>query len=87
LPLYRRVLESSERVLGAEHPDTLTSVGNLAYCLEALGDASGALPLYRRALESRERVLGAEQPTTKILRANFERVSKAAQPWWKRFLG
>jgi len=58
LPLYRRALESSERVLGAEHPQTLASVNNLAYCMKALGDAAGALPLYRRALESRERVLG-----------------------------
>jgi tetratricopeptide (TPR) repeat protein len=64
LPLYRRALESRERVLGAEHPATLTSVNNLAGCLRALGDASGALPLYRRALESRERVLGAEHPDT-----------------------
>jgi tetratricopeptide (TPR) repeat protein len=64
VPLYRRALESRERVLGAEHPDTLTSVNNLAGCLQTLGDAAGALPLYRRALESRERVLGAEHPDT-----------------------
>ena len=64
LPLYRRALESRERVLGAAHPDTLTSVNNLAYCLRALGDASAALPLYRRALESSERVLGAAHPQT-----------------------
>src|ERR1019366_8315877 len=48
----------------ADHLDTLISVGNLAYCRETLGDASGALPLYRRALESSERVLGAEHPDT-----------------------
>ena len=59
-------------MLGAEHPDTLGSVNNLAYCLETLGDASAALPLYRRALESSERVLGAEHPTTRIFRANYE---------------
>jgi hypothetical protein len=35
LPLYRRALDSSERVLGPEHPDTLTSVNNLANCMEA----------------------------------------------------
>ena len=29
-PLYMRALEASERVLGREHPDTLTSVNNLA---------------------------------------------------------
>ena len=34
-PLYRRALEASERVLGPEHPDTLTSVNNLAGLLRA----------------------------------------------------
>ena len=33
-----------EGVLGEEHPDTLTSVNNLAGCMEALGDVAGALP-------------------------------------------
>jgi CHAT domain-containing protein len=32
-PLYRRALETQERVLGKEHPDTLTSLGNLAVLL------------------------------------------------------
>ncbi|HME22259.1 MAG TPA: FxSxx-COOH system tetratricopeptide repeat protein [Acetobacteraceae bacterium] len=64
LPLYHRALQSRERVLGPEHPDTLTSVNNLAGCMQALGDAAGALPLYRRALESCERVLGREHPDT-----------------------
>ncbi|HTW69418.1 MAG TPA: tetratricopeptide repeat protein [Acetobacteraceae bacterium] len=64
LPLFRRALECRERVLGPEHPDTLTSVNNLAGCMRALGDAAGALPLYRRALESSERGLGPEHPDT-----------------------
>jgi hypothetical protein len=86
-PLYRRALESKERVLGAEHPDTLTSVNNLAGCLYALGDAAGALPLYRRALESSERVLGAEHPTTQGFRRNLEFVTKAAKPRRRRLVG
>ena len=32
-PLFRRALEAQERTLGAEHPDTLVSVNNLALCL------------------------------------------------------
>lgn len=55
---HRRALDSFERVLGMQHPHTLTSVNNLAGCMRALGDASGALPLYRRALDSSERALG-----------------------------
>jgi tetratricopeptide (TPR) repeat protein len=64
LPLHRRALESSERVLGKEHPQTLTSVNNLAESLRALGDAAVALPLFRRALDGSERVLGKEHPQT-----------------------
>jgi len=64
LPLYRRALESREQMLGAEHPDTLISVSNLAFCLLTLGDAAAALPLYRRALDSSETVLGAGDPQT-----------------------
>ena len=33
--LYRRALEAHERTLGADHPDTLRSVNNLAICLKA----------------------------------------------------
>jgi transcriptional regulator with XRE-family HTH domain/tetratricopeptide (TPR) repeat protein len=62
--LFERALALDENRLGPEHPQTLTSVNNLAYCLYALGDAAGALPLYRRALKSRERVLGPEHPQT-----------------------
>ena len=36
-PLYKRALEARERVLGPEHPDTLTSVNNLAGALQAQG--------------------------------------------------
>jgi hypothetical protein len=71
LPLYRRALESSERVLGPEHPDSLGSVNNLAYCLGTLGDGAGALPLFRRALAGFETVLGPEHPTTRIVRDNL----------------
>jgi tetratricopeptide (TPR) repeat protein len=64
LPLFRHALESRERVLGKEHPDTLSSVNNLAGCLDTMGEAEAALPLFRRALESCERVLGKDHPDT-----------------------
>ena len=49
---------------GKEHPDTLTSVHNLASLLKALGKLDEAEPLYRWALEARERTLGKEHPDT-----------------------
>jgi Tetratricopeptide repeat len=54
----RQILQSSERVLGPDHPDTLTSMLNLAQMLQAEGDLAGAERLYRLALEGRKRMLG-----------------------------
>jgi tetratricopeptide (TPR) repeat protein len=67
LPLCERALEASERVLGAEHPDTLACVKSLARCLRALGRDAEALPFCERALEASERVLGAEHSDTLAL--------------------
>ena len=46
------------RLQGKEHPNTLTSMLNLAQMLQAEGDLAGAERLYRLALEGRNRVLG-----------------------------
>ena len=51
-------------MLGPEHPDTLTSVDNLAGLYKAQGRYSEAEPLFRRALAGWERVLGQEHPDT-----------------------
>jgi tetratricopeptide (TPR) repeat protein len=55
-----------EKVLGREHPYTLTSLNNLAVLLWAQGDLAGARPLYERALAIREKVLGPEHPDTAV---------------------
>ena len=51
-------------MLGAEHPETLTSLSNLAALEQAQGRYADAEPQFRRALASSERVLGAEHPNT-----------------------
>ena len=56
--IAEKALAVAERVLGKEHPDTLTSVNNLAALYQAQGRYGEAEPLYRRALEASERVLG-----------------------------
>ena len=53
-------------MLGAEHPDTLISVNNLASVLWDQGKYEAAEEMHRRALEGREKVLGAEHPDTLI---------------------
>ena len=71
-------MEASERTLGAEHPDTLVSVNELAVCLEAMGLRKDAELLYRRALEASERTLGAEHPHTLVFAQNLARCSRAS---------
>jgi tetratricopeptide (TPR) repeat protein len=54
------------KVLGTGHPDTLTSVSNLALVLRDQGKYKEAEEMHRRALEGKEKVLGTEHPYTLI---------------------
>jgi tetratricopeptide (TPR) repeat protein len=62
--LGTRVLADCERVLGADHPGTLTARGNLAAAYETAELLERAIPLYERTLADRRRVLGAGHPDT-----------------------
>jgi tetratricopeptide (TPR) repeat protein len=70
-PLLTRALKARERVLGREHPDTLTSVNDLARLLLDKGDFAGAEALFRRALVAREQVLGPEHSRTVEIVSNL----------------
>ncbi|MDQ2888143.1 MAG: tetratricopeptide repeat protein [Chloroflexota bacterium] len=63
-PLYQRALAIREQQLGALHPSTATSLGNLAALYRAQGKYEQAEPLYQRALTIREQQLGAQHPNT-----------------------
>jgi tetratricopeptide (TPR) repeat protein len=63
-PLWNSALAMCERVLGPEHPNTLTSLNNLAALYRSQGKYEQAEPLYQRALAGRQRVLGPEHPNT-----------------------
>jgi hypothetical protein len=58
-------------VLGAEHPDTLTTAGNLAGSLAYQGKHADAERFGREVLEVRKRVLGAEHPNTLASASNL----------------
>ena len=60
-----------ERVLGPEHPDTLTTRNNLAASIGVAGDPAGARDQLAAVLPVRERVLGPEHPDALITRANL----------------
>jgi hypothetical protein len=62
--LQEQVLRVRRRVLGEEHPDTLSSMNNLAGTLHAQGDLPGARMVLDQVLNVRRRVLGKEHPDT-----------------------
>jgi tetratricopeptide (TPR) repeat protein len=63
-PLYLTTLETQERVLGDDHPNTLASMNALAGLYRAQGRYDEAEPLYLETLEARKRVLGDDHPDT-----------------------
>jgi hypothetical protein len=49
---------TSARVLGDEHPHTLTNMHNLAYTLRSQARHDEALALIKRCFQSRRQILG-----------------------------
>ncbi|AKJ08601.1 hypothetical protein ABB07_00610 [Streptomyces incarnatus] len=62
--LHERVLDVETRMLGPEHPDTLTSRNNLGNALFGMGEPAEAIRLLRQTLEDRARILGLVHPDT-----------------------
>ncbi|NEO89987.1 MAG: tetratricopeptide repeat protein [Moorea sp. SIO3G5] len=62
IPLWERVLEIQQQLLGEEHPDVATSLNTLAELYLFQGRYQEAEPLYRQALDLRKRLLGEEHP-------------------------
>jgi tetratricopeptide (TPR) repeat protein len=66
-----RVMETRTRVLGKEHPDTLSSIGSLAATYRKQGRWTEAEKLEMRVMETSTRVLGEEYPDTLSSMANL----------------
>ena len=62
--MAQKSLVLREKALGPEHPDTLTSMDNLALVLRRQGKYEAAEEMHRRALQLTEKVLGPEHPST-----------------------
>jgi tetratricopeptide (TPR) repeat protein len=66
-----------ERVLGPDHPDTLSARSSLAEAYHAAGRIADAIPPLRQILAARERLLGADQPSTLAARNNLASAYRA----------
>ena len=64
------------RVLGAEHPDTLATAGNLAMSLSRQGKHADAERIQREVHGARKRVLGAEHPETLRSAADLRQIRR-----------
>jgi tetratricopeptide (TPR) repeat protein len=65
------VVANAERVLGVDHPATLTSRNNLAKAYQAAGQLDKAIPLFEAILRHYDRALGADHPDTLNSRNNL----------------
>jgi len=64
IQLARKAVKLFEQVLGEWHPDTVTSLNNLAELLRTKGEYDEAEPLYRQTLAIHKQVLGEWHPDT-----------------------
>jgi tetratricopeptide (TPR) repeat protein len=65
------VLEKRKQLLGADHPDTLQAMANLAATYYQLGRYKEAEPLEGTVLEKWKQLLGADHPDTLQAMANM----------------
>jgi tetratricopeptide (TPR) repeat protein len=69
--LFQLVLTDQCRVLGDDHPHTLTTRHNLALAYRTVGRTTEAIDLYQQVLTDRRRVLGDDHPGTLNARHNL----------------
>jgi hypothetical protein len=72
--MNRQTLARREKVLGAEHPDTLTSIYCLAHLLANQRRTDESLVLYKRACTGYSAVLGEDHPTTRACQNHYSKV-------------
>ena len=69
--LREQVLDMRTKLLGAEHPDTLTSMSDLAMTYSSQGKWNEAEQLNVQVLDMRKKLFGAEHPHTLISMSNI----------------
>ncbi len=71
IPPLTRAVETRKARLGADHPDTLEAMNNLAEAYREDGKLDLALPLYQDTLRLRRARLGADHPDTLVSMNNL----------------
>jgi tetratricopeptide (TPR) repeat protein len=68
----KQALESSEMMLGQDHPYVVITMNNLADLYETQGKLTEAEPLYKRAVEIAEKNWGPDNPNTTKIKKNLD---------------
>ncbi|HZJ15524.1 MAG TPA: serine/threonine-protein kinase [Chthoniobacteraceae bacterium] len=71
LPLYKSAYDASVVKLGADNPDTLTCMNNLAVCYQQAGQIDSAMPLFEEAFKLSKVKLGPDHMDTLITMNNL----------------
>ena len=69
--LQIQVMDMTKKLLGAEHPDTLSSMADIASTYWKQGRWNEAEQLQIQVVDMRKKLLGAEHPDTLIGMANL----------------
>ncbi|KAF2188857.1 HET-domain-containing protein [Zopfia rhizophila CBS 207.26] len=79
--LFAQVMETRKRVLGAEHPDTLTSMANLASTYRNQGRWKAAEELEVQVMETCKKKLGTDHPDTLNSMSNLASTYRNQGQW------
>ncbi|KAK4667919.1 LOW QUALITY PROTEIN: uncharacterized protein QC764_0111100 [Podospora pseudoanserina] len=79
--LFVQVMETSKTKLGADHPDTLTSMANLASTFWNQGRLEEAEKLFVQVMETRKTKLGADHPSMLTSMANLASTYRNQGRW------
>ena len=69
--MLKEVLEKMRRILGEEHPNTISAMNNLAATLGDHGQLEEAMAMMTEVLEKGRRILGEEHPLTRSAAKNL----------------
>ncbi|MBP7853906.1 MAG: tetratricopeptide repeat protein, partial [Candidatus Microthrix sp.] len=62
ITIEERVVEDSERLIGVDHPDTLTARANLAASYRQAGRTNDAITLLQEVVDRQDGVIGPDHP-------------------------
>ncbi len=84
--MHRQTLATREKVLGKEHPNTLTSVYWIALLLADRDRYDESVLLYKRACAGYSTVLGKDHPYAHACRHHYSRcLRRKSSPFFLRY--